>query len=101
MKRELVATALLLTFTAFAGANVWNPSEDVTRSFENEHYEIIVTELEAGSGTLEAKANQQGKRTMYLEPQPKNEMLETCNTLYGSSITTESNPCPEYRSVLG
>jgi len=97
----LVASTLLLSFMALATANVWNPSEDVTRSFENEDFEIIVTELEAGSGTLEAKANQVGKRTMYLEPQPRSQMLETCNILYGSSVTTESNPCPEYASVLG
>lgn len=100
MKRELISLAVLVAFTTAAGANVWNPNEEVTRSFENEDYEIIVKDLESGSGTLEAKANQVGKRTMYLEPAPKNEMLETCNILYGSSVTTESNPCPEYASVL-
>lgn len=101
MKRKTLVAVSLIALAGFATANVRNPSPDVTRSFENSEWEIITKELEAGStGVLEAKVNQQGKRTMYLEPAPANEMLKTCKILYSNSVTTNPSPCREYREAL-
>lgn len=101
MKRKLLAlTTVTLLFSTVTAYTVWNPSPDIQRNFENENFEIIVKDLEAGSGTMEAKVNQVGKRTIYLEPQPLDKMVETCKTLYGSSITENPSPCNQYRNAV-
>lgn len=102
MRLELTLLISLITLTAFATANVWQPEENVDRSFENDNWEIIVQDMEAGGGTLEAKANQQGKRTMYLDRRPVNEMVSNCKTLYGASITDNPSPCQDFKTgILG
>lgn len=102
MKDKLITATLILTFTAFASANVWNPSPEIDRSFENEDFEIIVKDMEAGGGTLEAKANQQGKRTMYLDRRSVSEMVNNCKILYSNSVTSNPSPCQDFKTgILG
>lgn len=102
MRTELTLLVSTIVLTSIATANVWNPSPEIDRSFENEDFEIIVKNMEAGGGTLEAKANQQGKRTMYLDRRSLSEMVSNCKVLYDNSVTSNSSPCPEFKSsVLG
>lgn len=100
MRLELTALTSLLVLTGFATANVWNPDPEIDRSFENSDWEIIVKDMEAGGGTLEAKKNQEGKRTMYLDRRSFSEMMQNCRVLYSNSITTEDSPCPDYRDAV-
>jgi len=92
----VASTLLVVAGMVSATHSVWNPGDEVVKDFENENWEIIVKDLEAGSGTLEAKVNQQGKRTMYLEPGSVPEMRETCKILYSSSITENPSPCDKF-----
>ena len=98
MKKSLIIALIFLLVFGLAASthSVWNPENSVTKDYENENWEIIVKDLKPASGMLEAKSNQQGKRTMYLEPQSLPEMRETCKVLYDNSITENPSPCQKF-----
>ena len=100
MRLELTLLTATVLFIGFATADVWKPSPEIDRSFENDNWEIIVQDMEHGGGTLEAKVNQQGKRTMYLDRRSLGEMVSNCELLYDYSTTVNPSPCPEFRSSV-
>jgi len=94
MRKITGCLASILLITAFASASIWNPDKQIDRDYENKDFEIIVKDLpEEIGGSLEAKVNQKGKRTMYLNRASFSRMKRNCKVLYDNSVTENPSPC--------